>query len=173
MTTVSKELSYVTFNTGMGWIGILGSTAGLVATTLPRSSSEQALERLGDRANHATPSPGSFTDLVRRLRIYFAGHETAFPDRLDLSAGTLFQREVWETTRLIPYRETRSYAWVASQIGRPRAARAVGQALGRNPLAIIVPCHRVIAANGNLGGFGGGLDMKKALLRLEATGTTR
>lgn len=172
MTAVSKELSYVTFNTGMGWIAILGSTAGLVAATLPRSSSQQALERLGDRANHATPSPASFADLTRRLRIYFAGHETTFPDRLDLSAGTLFQRQVWEATRLIPYRETRSYAWVASQIGKPGAARAVGQALGRNPLAIIVPCHRVIASNGNLGGFGGGLDMKKALLRLEATGTT-
>ena len=76
-------------------------------------------------------------------------------------------------TRLIPYGETRSYLWVAKQIGRPGAVRVVGQALGRNPLAIIVPCHRVIASDGGFGGFGGGVEMKRHLLWLEASADIR
>ncbi|GAI87660.1 unnamed protein product, partial [marine sediment metagenome] len=78
----------------------------------------------------------------------------------------------WEETRLIPYGETRSYAWVAKQVGKPKAARAVGQAMGSNPLPIIIPCHRVITSNGKLGGFGGGLEMKRQLLSLEAVAST-
>jgi len=76
---------------------------------------------------------------------------------------------VWQATRLIPYGETRSYLWVAVQIGKPGAARAVGQALGRNPLPVIIPCHRVIASDGGLGGFTGGLVMKRRLLELETS----
>jgi len=106
---------------------------------------------------------------VERLKVYFSGGKVSFPDELDLSGATSFQREVCEITRLIPYGETRTYLWVAEQIKRPRAARAVGQALGRNPLPIIVPCHRVIASDGGLGGFGGGVEMKSHLLRLEAS----
>jgi len=90
-----------------------------------------------------------------------------FPDRLDLSGATPFQRMVWEATRLIPYGETRSYAWVAGQVNKPGAARAVGQALGRNPLPIIIPCHRVIRGDGSLGGFSNGLEVKERLLHLE------
>ena len=127
---------------------------------------------MGDRANHATRSPDLFDDLMERFRGYFNGHKTTFPDKLDLSGATPFQREVWQATRLIPYGATRSYAWVANQIRRPRAVRAVGQALGRNPLPVIVPCHRVIASDGKLGGFTGGLDMKRRLLYLEASAHT-
>ena len=105
---------------------------------------------------------------MERFKVYCRGQKAAFPDQLDLSRATPFQCQVWEATRLIPYGETRSYAWVASQVKRPEAARAVGQALGRNPLAIIVPCHRVIASDGKLCGFGGGLEMKEHLLHLEA-----
>ena len=111
--------------------------------------------------------PHLFQNLIERLRLYFDGKKVSFSDRLDLD-GTVFQREVWEATRAIPYGETRSYGWVARQIQKPDAARAVGQALGRNPLLVIVPCHRVLASNGELCGFGGGLDMKRYLLRLEA-----
>ncbi len=106
---------------------------------------------------------------MKRLRAYFTGRKVEFPDTLDLSVATDFQREVWDATRLIPYGETRSYTWVAEQIKKPRAVRAVGQALGRNPLPVIVPCHRVLTSNGGLGGFSGGLEMKRFLLRLEAT----
>ncbi len=109
---------------------------------------------------------------MERLRNYFGGHKVNFPDELDLSQATPFQREVWEITRLIPYGETRSYTWVAEQMGRPRALRAVGQALGRNPLPIIIPCHRVLTIDGKLGGYSGGLEMKKYLLSLEATASS-
>jgi len=102
-----------------------------------------------------------------RFRIYFSGDEITFPDELDLSGATHFQRRVWEITRLIPYGETRSYTWVAQQVGKPGAARAVGQALARNPLPIIIPCHRVLTIDGKLGGFSGGTEMKRCLLQLE------
>jgi methylated-DNA-[protein]-cysteine S-methyltransferase len=122
---------------------------------------------LGDSVSRATWSPTRFQGLTERLRTYFTGQKADFPDRLDLSAATAFQRKVWEATGLIPYGETRSYKWVAEQIEKPQAARAVGQALGRNPLPVIIPCHRVLASNGGLGGFIGGLQMKKSLLHLE------
>ena len=166
---MTGELKYITFNTDMGWLGILGSAKGLLRTTLPQHSAQEVRQLLGDRVNHAVWSPRLFEDLMERLRIYFSGHEATFPDELDLSRATAFQRKVWEITRLIPYGETRSYSWVAEQIDKPRAVRAVGQALGRNPLPIIVPCHRVTATNGKLGGYSGGVEMKRYLLFLEAS----
>ena len=168
-----SELKYTTFNTNRGWVGILGSTKGLLGTTLPQRSAQAAHQLLGDRINYSTRSPHQFEDLMERLRTYFGGHQVDFPDELDLSGTAPFQRKVWEITRLIPYGKTRSYLWVAEQIKQPGAARAVGQALGRNPLPIIVPCHRVIASDGNLGGFGGGLEMKRYLLSLEASASIR
>ena len=107
--------------------------------------------------------------LVHRLQRYFLGERAAFPDALDLQ-GTPFQKRVWETVRPIPYGETRSYTWVAHQIGRPGAARAVGPAMRANPVCIIIPCHRVIGARGDLCGFGGsqGIPMKRWLLEMES-----
>ena len=107
------------------------------------------------------------------MRDYFRGGRQTFPDDLDLSEGTPFQQAVWRTARSIPYGETRSYGWIAAAIDRPRAARAVGQAMGSNPLAIIIPCHRVVAGDGGLGGFGGGLDIKRRLLLMESAGDGR
>lgn len=153
----------------MGWVGILASAKGLLSITLPQRSAQEARRLLGNSVMQATLSPSLFDDLTERLRIYFSGHKATFPDGLDLSAATSFQGEVWEAARLIPYGETRSYAWVAERIKRPKAARAVGQALSRNPLPIIIPCHRIIASNGRLGGFTGGLEMKRELLSLEAS----
>jgi methylated-DNA-[protein]-cysteine S-methyltransferase len=164
-----RELEYTTFNTNMGWVGVLGSVKGLLRTTLPQRSAQEAHQLLGDSVNCAIWSPRLLEDLVERLRAYFSGRKVAFPDRLDLSAATSFQREVWEKTRLIPYGETRSYAWVADQINRPKAVRAVGQALARNPLPVIVPCHRVLNVDGKLGGYSGGVEMKRELLFLEAS----
>jgi len=165
---MTGELNYTIFNTDIGWIGILSSVKGLVGTTLPQRSAQEACQLLGNNVNHATWSPHLFDDLTERLRTCFSGHKVAFPDKLDLFRATHFQREVWEITRLIPYGETRSYAWVAEQIKRPEAMRAVGQALSKNPLPIIVPCHRVVASDGKLGGFSGGVEMKRYLLSLEA-----
>jgi O-6-methylguanine DNA methyltransferase len=103
---------------------------------------------------------------TRQLRAYFRGELREFICRLDLR-GTAFQKECWEALRSIPYGTTCTYADIALKVGRPQAVRAVGQANHRNPIAIIVPCHRVIGAQGTLTGYGGGLDVKEKLLRLE------
>jgi methylated-DNA-[protein]-cysteine S-methyltransferase len=108
----------------------------------------------------------AFSDAVEQLDAYFAGDRREFDLELDL-VGTNFQRRVWEALLTIPYGETRSYGYIAEQIGSPGASRAVGLANGRNPIGIIVPCHRVIGANGSLTGYGGGLDRKRVLLELE------
>ena len=161
-------MEYVIFNTDMGWIAILGSVRGLVSVTLPQKSAQEAFEALGEAIKHATLSPDRFEDLIKRLQAYFGGYRVSFPDELDLSTATPFQLKVWQITRLIAYGEIRSYGWLAEKAGKPGAARAIGQALGRNPLPIIIPCHRVIGSNGKLGGFSGGLEMKRRLLHLEA-----
>lgn len=166
---MTGELNYVTFNTDMGWVGILASAKGLLGTTLPQHSAQEARQLLGDGINRAAWSTRPFNNLMERFKIYFSGRKVSFTDELDLSGATPFQRRVWETTRRIPYSETRSYLWVAEQMKRPEAVRAVGQALGRNPLAIVVPCHRVVASDGKLGGFGWGVEMKRYLLWLEAS----
>jgi methylated-DNA-[protein]-cysteine S-methyltransferase len=112
------------------------------------------------------PNDDAFPDAVEQLDAYFAGDLTEFDLELDL-AGTGFQRRVWAALQTIPYGETRSYGQIATQIGAPSASRAVGLANGRNPIGIIVPCHRVIGASGSLTGYGGGLDRKRMLLELE------
>jgi O-6-methylguanine DNA methyltransferase len=104
--------------------------------------------------------------LISELDAYFAGKLREFTIPLDLR-GTSFQRQVWDLLCGIPWGETRSYAQIAKGLGRPRAARAVGRAVGTNPVSIVVPCHRVIGSNGSLTGYGGGLDRKTALLKLE------
>ena len=165
---MTQKLNYTVFETPTGWMGILGSEKGLLRTTLPRRSTRD-VERILDKnlINGATCSSQPFTELVERFQLYFRGQKVTFPDPLDLSIATSFQRRVWAAARLIPYGETRSYAWIAKQIKSPAAARAVGQALGANPLPIIIPCHRVLSSNGGLGGFGGGLKLKRRLLKLE------
>jgi O-6-methylguanine DNA methyltransferase len=162
-----KQLNYTVFKTKPGWIGVLTSKVGLLAVTLPRTTRQQAFNSLGERSQRAISSPELFSDLELRFQDYYSGKKTTFTDKLDFFNATPFQKQVWETTRLIPYGQTRSYGWIAQQIGKPLSARAVGQALGKNPFLIIVPCHRVIAGNGGLGGFGGGLEMKQKLLDLE------
>jgi len=126
-----------------------------------------------DQVHAVSAPPGShrddaaFADVRSQLDEYFAGSRTAFdvPVRLE---GTEFQRAVWAELCAIPYGSTISYGELARRVGNPKASRAVGLANGRNPVAVIVPCHRVIAGDGTLGGYGGGLDRKAALLGLEA-----
>jgi methylated-DNA-[protein]-cysteine S-methyltransferase len=110
--------------------------------------------------------PGRFAAVKNQLEAYFAGEGNAFDVPL-FPQGTPFQMKVWSTLRDIPYGRVVSYQWVADRIGRSRAVRAVGAANGRNPIAIIIPCHRVIGKNGRLTGYGGGLDVKLRLIRLE------
>lgn len=113
-----------------------------------------------------TEDSSAFTAAVDQLNAYFAGDLVEFDVDLDLR-GTGFQQRVWNALLTIPFGETRSYGEIAEQIGAPGAARAVGLANGHNPIAIIVPCHRVIGASGKLTGYGGGLNRKQTLLELE------
>jgi methylated-DNA-[protein]-cysteine S-methyltransferase len=111
--------------------------------------------------------PKPFAEVREQLQQYFAGARRIFDIDLDLP-GTEWERQVWNALLRIPYGETRSYGDIARELSTVRASRAVGLANGRNPVAIIVPCHRVIGADGRLTGFGGGLDRKRSLLDLEA-----
>jgi methylated-DNA-[protein]-cysteine S-methyltransferase len=112
-------------------------------------------------------SAAPFADVKTQLEEYFAGARTSFDVSL-AAEGAPFEREVWHALEEIPYGETVSYGEIARRVGQPTAARAVGTANGRNPIAVIVPCHRVIGADGSLTGYGGGLERKRLLLDLEA-----
>jgi methylated-DNA-[protein]-cysteine S-methyltransferase len=114
-----------------------------------------------------TRDDDAFADVRAQLREYFAGERSTFDIAMHLE-GSAFQRTVWHALTEIPYGETISYGELARRIGRPDLARAVGTANGQNPIAVIVPCHRVIGANGKLVGYGGGLDNKRRLLELES-----
>ena len=127
--------------------------------------SSRGLCRLDFRGSDLPVATGGF---ARQLQAYADGKAVRFSSRLDFSSGTPFQQKVWRALQTIPRGETRSYAWVARKIGRPRAVRAVGAACGANPIPVIVPCHRVIASDGSIGGFGGGLALKRRLLALES-----
>jgi methylated-DNA-[protein]-cysteine S-methyltransferase len=117
----------------------------------------------------AVADPDPFGDLPTRLGRYLKGEHVSFDDEFDVNGTSTFKRAVWAATRAIPYGQTCSYGWIARQIGNPRALRAVGQALAKNPLPIVVPCHRVIGSDGSLTGFEGGLEMKRCLLEIEAS----
>jgi methylated-DNA-[protein]-cysteine S-methyltransferase len=106
-------------------------------------------------------------EAAAQLRAYFAGERQAFDLPLDLQAGTPFQQSVWVALRDIPRGGTTSYAQLARRLGRPQAARAIGAAVGRNPVSVVVPCHRVLGTDGSLTGYAGGLERKTALLKLE------
>jgi methylated-DNA-[protein]-cysteine S-methyltransferase len=111
--------------------------------------------------------PDALLPAATQLDEYFSGERTEFDLALD-PRGTAFQQRVWAMLREIPYGETTTYGTLANELGDPKTVRAVGLANGRNPIAVIIPCHRVIGADGSLTGFGGGLDRKRALLDLEA-----
>ena len=104
---------------------------------------------------------------VTAIQVYWTGQTTDWSVPLDLNSGTALQRQVWTVLQTIPYGQTRNYSQIAQQIGRPTAIRAVASAIGRNPLLILIPCHRVLRKDGSLGGYRGGLALKQQLLKLE------
>lgn len=143
--------------------GICGLAFGKAADVVP-ALSQWALKHLGDFS--IQPDSHGLDEAARQLDEYFEGRRRTFELPLDLR-GTLFQQKVWLSLTRIPYGEVRSYKQVAEDIGSPKAVRAVGGANNRNPIAIIVPCHRVIGADGAMVGYGGGLPIKQRLLRHE------
>lgn len=112
----------------------------------------------------AAAAPDAFR---AQLSGYFEGTLTQFTQEIKLLSGTPFEQRVWLALKEVPYSQTRTYKWLAEQIGNPRAMRAVGQALSKNPIPIVLPCHRIIESDGNLGGYASGTDIKRRLLQLE------
>jgi len=161
-------LTFMICDTWLGWMGLVGSPYGLKRVILPHKSKKAVLDQIASSGCAAeSRDTACFGDLPDRLRRYLEGERVVFDDKPDLAGTTCFQQNVWQTVCDIPYGEIRSYGWIASQLGLPKAARAVGQALARNPVPIVIPCHRVIGGNGNLIGFGGGVEIKEFLLHLE------
>lgn len=139
--------------TSFGWVTILADNG-----SIQRLDFGKTMENTGE-------SP-LLLETERQLWQYFAGERREFSLPLD-PQGTMFQKKVWEVLSHIPYGETRSYGEIAAAVGNPRACRAVGMANNRNPIPILIPCHRVIGADGSLVGYAGGLAFKTGLLRLE------
>lgn len=156
---------YLVVTTPVGELTLIAGEQGLAAV-LWQNDRPARIRATLDRYTADHPL---LIETARQLGEYFAGTRQQFELPLQ-PEGTPFQRQVWQALSTIPYGETRSYAQIAQQIGRPNAVRAVGAANGRNPLSIIVPCHRVIGANGKLTGFAGGLTVKAQLLTLEDRG---
>jgi methylated-DNA-[protein]-cysteine S-methyltransferase len=150
----------------VGDLRLLASDAGLAAVLWR----DDIARHLGPEALVENGEHPVLAEAGRQLREYFARNRQVFELPLEF-VGTDFQRAVWAALLTIPYGETRTYAQIAAQVGNPVAVRAVGAANGRNPISIIAPCHRVIGANGDLTGFGGGLDNKAFLLALESSQT--
>lgn len=164
-------LYYDVFLTPFGWMGMLASPKGLRKTTLPLNSLGKCMDQLGGEVGEATLALGRFDGLKEKLGRYFQGEPVDFNDEpIDVDDAPSFHRSAWEACRSIPRGETRSYGWLAIEARRPKATRAAGQSMARNRLPIVVPCHRVIASDGGLGGFGKAeakLDLKRWLMKLE------
>lgn len=162
----------IIFRSPWGWMGIVESLKGIQEIVLPKQS-RRAVESDLISAQFPEPvqqgtSPGLEAARCQLLE-YLAGRAKSFDMSLDLTAGTSFQRHVWRALQRVPYGKLRSYQWIAARVGGPQYARAVGNAVGANPLPIVIPCHRIVAHDASLGGFSSGLSMKRKLLGLEGT----
>lgn len=164
-------LKYHLFESPIGWIGLLGTKRGLRRLSL-KPTPQEVCEELGDALDTAIPDTSGFDQVQSCLNRYFQGDLQALSEiALDLEDAPPFFAAAWEACRRIPPGETRSYRWLAAEAGRPLAARAAGQAMARNRLALIIPCHRVIGSDGDLHGYGaGGLAVKARLLEMERAG---
>jgi methylated-DNA-[protein]-cysteine S-methyltransferase len=161
-------LRYVIIDTGWGPFGLVAEDDTVVATYLP-GLAERLRKTLLAAWPQAKPASGLLGDLRARIQAYFAGERVNFKAKLDLSRLTPFQRTVLRACRRIPYGRTASYADLARAAGRPAAARAVGGVMARNPVPLLIPCHRVVRRDGALGGFSSpqGINQKRRMLALE------
>ncbi|MSQ31681.1 MAG: methylated-DNA--[protein]-cysteine S-methyltransferase [Dehalococcoidia bacterium] len=170
--SIKSQLKSSVFETLWGWVASTFGDSGLVALTLPQDTRKDAIESLADQTKVLDLAIVRNPSLAGQVNGYFEGRRKSFDITVDLSLGTQFQREVWKAAMEVPYGEQRSYSWIAGKICSPLAMRAVGHALGSNPIAVVVPCHRILRSDGGLGGYGGGLPMKRRLLKLEGMGNT-
>lgn len=154
--------SYKYMDSPVGRLTLIASEKGLAAILWENDDPNRVHAKAHTEDNNNT----FLLETEQQLREYFDGHRDSFSVPLDLE-GTTFQKQVWEALATIPYGETRNYKQIAEQIGNPKSVRAVGAANGRNPISIILPCHRVIGSSGHLTGFAGGLETKALLLSME------
>lgn len=165
-------LTYDIFETPHGWVGVLASEQGIRRTTLPEPTIEACRDKLGGAIDDAERTPEMFLELRSKIERFLDGEDVDFGDvPIDVDDASPFHRAAWQACRTIPSGETRPYRWLAAAAGRPNAPRAAGQAMARNRLPFLIPCHRVIASDGSLGGYGSGrtrLELKKRLLEMEA-----
>jgi methylated-DNA-[protein]-cysteine S-methyltransferase len=158
------SLAYKYVASPVGKLKLVASETGLIAILWENDNPRRV--RLTDLVEDN--NQGILVETERQLNEYFAGKRDKFSIPLDMR-GTAFQKDVWCALRAIPFGKTRSYGEIAKQVGRPTSSRAVGAANGRNPLSIVVPCHRVVGSSGKLTGFAGGLEAKAHLLNLETS----
>jgi O-6-methylguanine DNA methyltransferase len=160
------RLLYTSFNSPIGKIHLALTEKGLCEVEV-RESEKRFVKSL-QKAYNIKPvkDDAAFKDLVKLLKRYLNGERLKINIPFDLR-GTSFEKKAWKELLKIPYGRTKSYSEIAKEIGLPKGARAVGNACGKNPIPIIIPCHRVVAGNGGLGGYTGGIGIKKKLLRIE------
>jgi methylated-DNA-[protein]-cysteine S-methyltransferase len=162
------DVAYATSDSPFGPLLLAATPRGLVRVSLPTYGPEKTLEELATRISpRVLEAPAQLDEARRELDLYFEGKLTEFDLPLDWSLTEGFRRKVQQAIHRIPYGQTRSYTEMARSAGNERAVRAAGTACGSNPIPIVVPCHRVLRSGGALGGYGGGLPMKEALLQLE------
>ncbi len=162
------DVAYATTDSPFGPLLLAATPRGLVKLSLPTYDSDEALEELAHRVSpRVVEAPARLDEARRQLDLYFDAKLTAFDLPLDWQLTHHFRRRVVRAIHRIPYGQTRSYTQIATSAGNERAVRAAGTACGANPIPIVVPCHRVLRSGGALGGYGGGLPMKEALLELE------
>jgi len=162
------DVAYTTTDSPFGTLLLATTPRGLVRVGLPNQDSDELLEDLSQRVSpRVLEAPRELDEARRQLDLYFEGRLDGFDLPLDWQLSEGFRLRVLHAIAAIPYGETRTYTEMASTAGNERAVRAAGTACGRNPLPLVVPCHRVLRTGGALGGYGGGLPMKQGLLQLE------
>lgn len=169
------NLRFRTLKTTSGYVGFVASDRGLRRVYLPQRTADQLKRTIRKDAPGVSEDPRLLPRLAAGLQRYFAGRPVNFNVKLDWTDRSEFDADVYHACRRIPYGRTRSYRQLAEQVGRPGAARAVGNAMRTNSCPIVVPCHRVLKSDGSLGGFSGpdGINTKRRLLRMEAAGDVR
>jgi methylated-DNA-[protein]-cysteine S-methyltransferase len=164
------DVAYATVDSPFGELLLASTPRGLVKVSLPFYDTEEALQDLATQISpRVLEAPGRLDETRRQLDLYFEGKLTDFELALDWRLSKGFRLRALRAIDRIPYGKTRSYTQIAASAGNERAVRAAGTACGSNPIPIVVPCHRVLRSGGALGGYGGGLPMKEALLRMEGS----
>lgn len=158
---------YTVFETDLGWMALLGESEKVREASLPKPTREQALIDLAGMSDDAVEDSQRFGDLPQRVKAYFSGQDADLRCDVDLSGVSPFEFRVYKELMEIPRGAIISYGDLAAAAGRPGAARAVGNAMKKNPIPVIIPCHRVVHSDRSIGKFGGGSDLKRKMLELE------